>query len=317
MEKSNLNNNSGTFMMGIGNGDFNSNKLIYHLKNIETELNQQIVGKSSEHLNNPKNTFNNIISKLQKQVEDLNLKVKNYNIDKKEIVDMSNKEIIRLKGIITNIYHIVKILTKSLDLTSEQKKNLLEKLRGTIEKSPGFLKSVDDIDYNITKLTQDKNKKNITMNKLLSNVDINKIALNIGESKEQIHNSTLKNLNLNNHRSNTLQKQQSNQNTLQKEQSNSNTLQKEQSNQNELNHRSNNLQKEQSNQNELNHRSNNLQKQQSNQNESYNKKVTSMNKYYENLKTHNNTLLQKKIKNKKITQNNADRLLENQLSIKS
>ena len=42
-----------------------------------------------------------------------------------------------------------------------------------------------------------------------------------------------------------------------------------------------------------------------------------MNKYYENLKTHNNTLLQKKIKNKKITQNNADRLLENQLSIKS
>ena len=38
-----------------------------------------------------------------------------------------------------------------------------------------------------------------------------------------------------------------------------------------------------------------------------------MNKYYENLKTHNETLLQKKIKNKKLNQNVANKLLENQM----
>ena len=168
--------NSGTFMMGIGNGNFASNNLVFHLKNIETELNQQIVGKKSEHLYNSKNTFENIISKLKKQVQELNLKVQNYNKEKKEITEMSKKEVMKLKEIINNIYQIVKILTKSLDLNKEEKVKLLEKLRTTIEKSPGFLKSIDTISNNINKslmVKKERKNSNITMNQLLSNVNTN------------------------------------------------------------------------------------------------------------------------------------------------
>jgi hypothetical protein len=190
--------NSNTFMMGIGNGNFNSNSLIFHLKNIETEINQQLVGKSSVKLNNSKNTFNTIISKLRKEIEDLNLKILNFNKEKKEIHNMHQKDVMKLKKIITSIYGIVKILTKTFDLSDEQKINLLEKIRTTIENSPGFLKSINSITVNVNKLMKQNTTQNIgntKMNSLLSDVNINKIASNIGESKEQIHNSTPINLN--------------------------------------------------------------------------------------------------------------------------
>ena len=304
MENSNKNNNtiksntsksnSGTFMMGIGNGNFNSDKLIEHLKNIETELNQKIVGKSSEYLNHPKNTFNNIINKLKKQVHTLNTQVMNYNKEKQEIVNISNKEVKKLKGIIISIYRIVLILTKSLDVSDEEKKNSLEKLRKTIENSAGFVKSINDIE----KYSNKMNKPNIKMTTLLSDININKIAENIGESKEEIQNSSLKNNYIlkNNHTNNEHVNNQHANNHINNE------------------HANNHINNEHVNNN---HHNNEYKNQITNPNEARNEKIMKMNKYYEHLKTHNDTLLQKKIKNKKLNQNEANKLLENQMSIRT
>jgi hypothetical protein len=331
-------NSSGTFMMGIGNGTFNSNKLIYHLKNIETEINQKIVGKSSEHLNHSVNTFNNIISKLQTKCNNLNLKVKNFNKDKQEIINMSNKEIIRLKEIISNIYHVVKILTKSFDLSNNDKKTLLEKIRITIEDSPGFLKSINSININVNKLTKN-NKQPVTMNKLLSNVNINKIAENIGETKEQIQNSTVPNeyTSLPNQQSQSQTQNQNQQpsnnqqskNQYQNQQSSNNQQSKNQyQNQQSSNNQqsknqyqnqqpSNNQQSQTQNKNQQSSNNQQIQSQYKNQqpsNNQHNKNIIYMNKYYEDLKTHNKTYLQKKIQNKKISQNNANILFKNQVN---
>ena len=297
INKENVKNvNSGTFMMGIGNGNFSSNNLVFHLKNIETELDQKIVGKNSEHLYNSKNTFETIISKLKKQVQELNLKVQNYNKEKKEITDMSQKEVMKLKEIINNIYRIVKILTKSLDLNKEEKVKLLEKLRSTIEKSPGFLKSINTISNNINQsLIKIKGKKtsNIRMNQLLSNVNINKIATNIGESNKERHNSNPININVS-------QYTEKNLNSGKPVQENSET--KTISNYTP----SININQTQLNPNQT-------------QSNNHNKSITELNNYYQNLKdSHNSsksktrelTALQNRIKSQKITLNQAKEKLD-------
>jgi hypothetical protein len=323
--------NSGTFMMGIGNGNFASNNLVFHLKNIETELDQKIIGKNSEHLYNSKNTFETIISKLKKQVQELNLKVQNYNKEKKEITEMSKKEVMRLKEIINNIYQIVKILTKSLDLNKEEKVKLLEKLRTTIEQSPGFLKSIDTISNNINKslmVKKERKNSNVTMNQLLSNVNINKIATNIGESNKERHNSNPININVSQYteknsnsgkivQENTLfsKERSSKENTLFSEERSSkeNTLFSEKPVQDNSENKtiSNYTPSININKTQLNHNQT--------QSNNHNKSITELNNYYQNLKdSHNSsksktrelTALQNRIKSQKITLNQAKEKLD-------
>jgi len=283
--------NSGTFMMGIGNGNFGSNNLVFHLKNIESELNQQIVGKKSEHLYNSKNTFENIISKLKKQVQELNLKVQNYNKEKKEIIN--------------NIYRIVKILTKSLDLNKEEKVKLLEKLRSTIEKSPGFLKSINTISNNINQsLIKNKEKKssNITMNQLLSNVNITKIATNIGETNKERHNSNPININVSQYIENNSNDKISS--SIIKAPSITENVESKSINNYLPNNNNTRKQLQESNQLQSNNSS---------------KSITELNNYYQSLKdSHNSsksktkelTALQNRIKRQKITLNQAKEKLD-------
>jgi hypothetical protein len=184
MQSQNKNENANNFLLGVGPNT--SDSLIGHLKNIENQINQKIVGKNSTQQNysTSENTFKELISKLEDQVSDLNNKIKNYNSEKQHIIELSKTEVSKLKSLIVEIYMVVRILTKSMELSNQNKNNLLEKLRKTIENSTGFLKSINEITS-----YKDKNNNNLTMSNVVGNININQIAKSIRESPSQINNN--------------------------------------------------------------------------------------------------------------------------------
>ncbi len=158
MNNSNKKNiNANNFFMGVSPNTTYSNELLSHLKNIETEINN-MKGNNNSKVNS-KNMFNKLIDEFESQVSDLNEKIKNFNKEKLELTELHQKEVKRLKGLIINIYTIVRILTKSMKLDNESRLLLLERLRKTIEKNEAFLYNIDEIaKYNIT--NNNKNKMN-------------------------------------------------------------------------------------------------------------------------------------------------------------
>jgi len=191
------NKQSNTFLMGFGDDNLYHNALMSNLLNIEKEINQQIANKPPEDLSTPKNTFNTIINKLEQQVTNLNNQIKNFNKEKAEIIEMSRKEITELKGLIKKIYTIFKILTKSMDLNASQKKYLLEKLKQTIESSPGFLNSLNQITTNKQPQNNSNmyvpittNQNNTSMSNLLHGMNIDEIANKVGETQQQMSNNS-------------------------------------------------------------------------------------------------------------------------------
>ena len=164
--------NSNNFILGVNpKKNMNSNtentkvnmspseSLIDHLKRLEKESTEKI--NKNNLINNNLSTNKNkgsllttkslnrvvgeLIDKLEKDVYTLNNQIKDFNVEKKEIIDLNTKEINRLKEIIRKMYLLVITINKSIELNHNNRTTLLEKLRKTIESNKGFLKNVDEI----------------------------------------------------------------------------------------------------------------------------------------------------------------------------
>jgi len=209
------NTNSNNFILGVSNSNRKvskpSNSLINHLKNLENNLSngnnysQEIEQNSTSQRQNqsqnqnsyniPKNkpqikgfkmVVDNIINKLEKEVVDLNNKIKNFNSEKETIMTMSKIEINNLKSIIKKMYTLVQNIVQYIDLkknnsvTKNTKIKMLENIRKSVQSNKGFLQTIDEIMSENGKIEVfEKNKNILTPNITMSNI-INS-SKNMGE----------------------------------------------------------------------------------------------------------------------------------------
>jgi hypothetical protein len=176
-----------------------SESLINHLKRLEIEgtniinnnnNNNSISNKKSLFKKNLNSIVNELIYKLEKNVYTLNNQIKNFNLEKKEIINLNTKEINRLRDIIKKMYLLIITINKSIELKYNNRTTLLEKLRKTIESNKGFLKNIDEIMLNNIKNDDYMNLKKEKNNLKILNIIDNKYIQ--PKSVEQIDNKYTK-----------------------------------------------------------------------------------------------------------------------------
>ena len=180
--------NSNNFILGVDPKKKNqssnmtpSESLIDHLKRIEKESNDTIKNNNADILTKKSlnSVVNELINKLETDVITLNEQIKNYNSEKKAIIELDNKEMERLKDIIVKMYLLVITINKSIELKHNNRTSLLEKLRKTIQSNKGFLSNIDEIMSNKLKKSNNlyKNKKDFKMSNMIE--PVKKIPENI------------------------------------------------------------------------------------------------------------------------------------------
>ena len=229
---------SNSFLLGINTQNKNvkpSDTLINHLRQLE-EANNQIVENNKPIQNNkPKqnnnseqnnksgkkiividNTqskesitkvINDLITKLEYDVYTLNNQIKNFNVEKKAIIDLNSKEIGQLKEIIKTIYMLIVTMSKSIELGKDNRIEALEKLRKTIQQNTGFKKIIDEVMKNnkrsgsvnsqnsikiLNILNNNRAKSVNSLNNIYSNV---KNKIEISTEQKKINNNNAKNIN--------------------------------------------------------------------------------------------------------------------------
>ena len=173
--------NSNNFIMGVdpekNKNEKPSNVLINHIKNIEKNAKENVKNYKSFNL-----LKNELIDKLESDVYMLNNKIKNFNLEKKSIIELDNKEIERLKEIIRHLYTFILTINKSIELKQGNRVGLLEEIRKGLNSNSGLKKNIDEI-----MLGQQKLNKNLVVSKKNnSNLSI----LNIIEAKSNKNNNT-------------------------------------------------------------------------------------------------------------------------------
>lgn len=196
--------NSNDFFMGVDNNYINpkpSNSLITHINNIKNE--QQMINSqntNNKNTNNKKSinvVVNEIVQKLENKVYLLNNKIKNFNKEKKNIIELENKEKENLKDIIRKLYMLIVTINKSIDLKKEDKIMMLEKLRNEISSNEGLKRNIDEIMSNKPSNEVVTTKSNLKVLNIVQNVNNNilqsveepektqKINQNQNKNKEQ------------------------------------------------------------------------------------------------------------------------------------
>jgi hypothetical protein len=136
----------------------------------------------NEDINNKK-TFKNIllgiIRKLEEDVETVSRQIKRYNEEKKSILEMDKKEILKLKSLTKKLYQTIMKIYMSLDVNKDVRIELLEKLKKNIESNKILLKNINEID-NIKPV-----ENIIEMNKFNKNNNENKNNKNKNKNKNQ------------------------------------------------------------------------------------------------------------------------------------
>ena len=205
MEQNKNNSNSNDFLLGVNNSSKNiinnitvvQNNIRNNIQNnIRNNMNmsginnnvKEIISSnknSIEKMNIPvslKNMVYKIINKLEIETINLNNKIKNFNLEKKKLEEMSSHEIKKLKDIIRKLYNLLVIFYKSTDLNKSNAVKLLNQLKNSIKENSSFLNLTNKI------IAEDKNLKNFTEEKM---EEINK-------DKQSIFNMIQKNVSLEN-----------------------------------------------------------------------------------------------------------------------
>jgi len=174
--------NSNNFIMGVDPEQKNknrnqkpSNELINHIKNIEKNAKENVKNYKSFNV-----LKNELIDKLESDVYMLNNKIKNFNLEKKSILELDNKEIERLKEIIRQLYTFILTINKSIELKQGNRVGLLEEIRKGLNSNSGLKKNIDEIMLGYPKL----NTNLVVSKKNNSNLSI----LNIIEGKKNNNN---------------------------------------------------------------------------------------------------------------------------------
>ena len=154
--------NSNNFLLGVNPQKKNispSESLIDHLRRLEKESNNIVNENRNKNKPITNKSFNvvvnELIDKLEKDIYTLNNQIKEFNQEKKQIIDLNTKEIDRLKDIIRNLYMLVITVSKSIELGKSERVDLLQTLRKTFEDNKGLLKNIDEI------MTKNYKKSNI------------------------------------------------------------------------------------------------------------------------------------------------------------
>lgn len=174
-----------------------------------------------------KNILLGIIRKLEDDVEKVSRQIQRYNDEKKSILEMDKKEILKLKTLTKKLYQTIMKIYMSLDVNKNVRIELLEKLKKNIESNKILLKNIDEIN-------QIKPVENI--------LNEQKIASNIDQNKNENKNKN-KNLNKNKNKNQEEEEQNENQSNNVEEPSNVtifNIIQEEQTQKNKNKNKNNN-----------------------------------------------------------------------------
>jgi len=168
-----------------------SELLINHLKKLEKENSVRIISNNLTKKTFPK-VVNSLIDKLEHDFTKLNDEINIFNKEKKKIIDFDKKEMDKLKEIIQALYILVVTFDKSVELKKNNRINLLEQLRKTLEKSPGLLVAVDGIN-NIMEKQQNQSQLNQSQSNQTNQTTIS--VLNNINKVENKKNENVKSLN--------------------------------------------------------------------------------------------------------------------------
>ena len=334
MSSNNLNSNN--FLLGVTKNNKNNNNpsdsLINHLKKLEKE---ELIN-NNRILNNKKNypsigiVVNELIEKLENDVYVLNNKIKSFNIEKKTIMDLDKKEINNLKSIIKKLYILILTINKTIknkNLSVNNKKSLIEKVRKNIQSSKGFLKIVDEIMQENNDEISDLKEENLSTTFSNNDKKMSDIIVNRFKNKEyNLEDNIRSNITeVNTHSNNGIFEKQANNTIFEKNNTNKNTIfeNKEQINEEKNNNSYQKKLNEKTNENNNYLKQNKLNEEISNQeisnNLNYMNEVKNSNLNKSNIlniiknndkKNKKYNILKKKISNTKMTQNEAKESLE-------
>ncbi len=204
------------FIMGVytKNNTKNNNKknnhnnvLIEQLLKIQNQIksentNTNVVTMENIKVNQPneKKTFKNIlihvIQKLEDDIDKVSQKINEYNKEKKDIMEMNQREIIRLKKLTKKLYYVIKNIYNSMELNKNQKIKLLEKLRKNIESNKIFLQniqSINDIKSYANSHIEESNKNMNIQKTNTNNINFNQVNKNINKLNQNIKMNVVEN----------------------------------------------------------------------------------------------------------------------------
>lgn len=118
---------------------------------IENQVNQnKTKNQNSSNLEENKKTFKNllvqIIKKLEEDVDKVTKQIQSYNQEKKNIVELDQKEIKKLKKIIIKLYKTIMEIYGAFDVDRNQRIQMLEKIRMNLETNHILLKNINEIE---------------------------------------------------------------------------------------------------------------------------------------------------------------------------
>ena len=197
--------NSNNFLLGVSSNKNNSlEKINNRMQNNTIKYNN--LNTSYSPLETKKIVFG-IIDKLESDIVELNNKIYSLNKEKIDLKNLSNKEVVKLKEVIKKLYMILLSLNKASNKSSNLSKNdrieLLNKLKNTIEQNNSFLQITNKIVRNDKLFNNSLNKRfnnsilnntsliNESLNKNNNNVSLsNIIAIKNSEAKESVENNS-------------------------------------------------------------------------------------------------------------------------------
>ena len=202
--------NSNNFLLGVSSNKNNSLEKVNNESSFE-RMNNKMQNNTMKY--NNLNTYSpletkkivfSIIDKLESDIVELNNKIYSLNKEKIDLKNLSNKEVVKLKEVIKKLYMILSSFNKASNKSSNLSKNdrieLLNKLKTTMEENESFLQITNKIIRNDRSFN---NKLNKTFNKTFNNTSLgveslnnnnvslsNIIASKNSESKEEIENNS-------------------------------------------------------------------------------------------------------------------------------
>jgi hypothetical protein len=190
--------NSNNFLLGVSSNKNNSLEKVNNNKVSNNYSNTMVNNKSNAYspLETKKIVFG-IIDKLESDIVELNNKINYLNKEKSNLKNISNKEIEELKQVIKKLYMVLSSLYKSSNLSKNDRIELLNKLKTTIEENESFLQITNKIIRNDrsfnNKLNKTFNNTALVVESLNNNNNVslsNIIASKNSESKEEIENNS-------------------------------------------------------------------------------------------------------------------------------
>jgi len=114
--------------------------------NTNTSKNKNQVSNLEENKKTFKNLLIQIIKKLEEDVDKVTKQIQSYNQEKKNIVELDQKEIKKLKKIIIKLYKTIMEIYGAFDVDRNQRIQMLEKIRMNLETNHILLKNINEIE---------------------------------------------------------------------------------------------------------------------------------------------------------------------------